>query len=251
VTGIVLRLAGPLQSWGEHSAFTDRDTLRFPTRSGITGLLAAAQGIARGEPLDKFGQLSFTVRADRPGILLRDFHTAGGGLPRQRTIPTASGGRRPEGTAIVVTRRWYLSDAVFTVAISGPGELIEEAADRLRKPHWQPYLGRRSCPPDQPLFLRLTPGDPVRELCELAPLPARRAGGAGEVDVELISEVPNEDRAAITEVNDIPVAFGRLDRRYRTRAVYRSTIQVPAALASWRTPADYHKALYDYARSAR
>ena len=251
MTGIVLRLAGPLQSWGEHSTFSERDTLRFPTRSGITGMLAAAQGIARGEPLDKFSQLAFTVRVDRPGTLVQDFHTAGGGLPRARTIPTASGGRRPEGTAIVVTRRWYLSDAVFTVAISGPGELIEEAAARLQKPHWQPYLGRRSCPPDQPLFLRLTPGDPVRDLHELAPLPDRRASGAGEVAVELISEVPGDGDTAVTEVNDVPVTFGRLDRRYRARAVHRSTIQVPAALASWRVPADYHKALFDYARSAQ
>jgi CRISPR system Cascade subunit CasD len=250
VTGIVLRLAGPLQSWGEHSTFTDRDTLRFPTRSGITGLLAAAQGIARGEPLDKFSQLAITVRVDRPGTLLQDFHTVGGGLPRARTIPTASGGRRPEGTAIVVTRRWYLSDAVFTVAISGPDDLMRETAATLLKPHWQPYLGRRSCPPDQPLFLRLTPGDPVRELLELAPLPARRVNGATEIPVELISETPDDGHAEITEVNDVPVTFHRFERRYRTRAVYRFTIQVPAALADWRTAAGYHKALYDYARSA-
>jgi CRISPR system Cascade subunit CasD len=250
VTGIVLRLAGPLQSWGEHSAFTDRDTLRFPTRSGITGLLAAAQGIARGEPLDKFSQLAVTVRVDRPGMILQDFHTTGGGLPRGRTIPTASGGRRPEGTAIVVTRRWYLSDAVFTVALSGPDDLMMEVGAALRRPHWQPYLGRRSCPPDQPLLLRLTPEDPVRELREAAPLPARRVNGATEIPVELISEAPADGHAAITEVNDVPVTFDRYERRYQTRAVYRSTVQVPAALASWRNPAAYHKALYEYARSA-
>jgi CRISPR system Cascade subunit CasD len=251
VTGLVLRLAGPLQSWGEHSTFTERDTLRFPTRSGITGLLAAAQGIRRGEPLGKFGQLAFTVRVDRPGILLQDFHTTGGGLPRSWTIPTASGGHRPEGTAIVVTRRWYLSDAVFTLAIEGPGDLIEEAAASLRAPRWQPYLGRRSCPPDQPLLLRLTPGDPVQELRELVPLPARRAGGTSEIAVEMIAEAPGDDDAAITETNDVPEVLGRLERRYRSRAVYRSTIQVPAALATWRNPADYHKALHDYAWSSR
>ena len=84
VTGLLLRLAGPLQSWGEHSTFADRDTLRYPTRSGITGIFAAAQGLRRGEPLDRYAPLTLTVRIDRPGVLLADFHTTGGGLPRGR-----------------------------------------------------------------------------------------------------------------------------------------------------------------------
>jgi CRISPR system Cascade subunit CasD len=251
VTAIVLRLAGPLQSWGEHSAFTDRDTLRFPTRSGMTGLLAAARGVPRGMSLARYDTLGFIVRIDRPGSLLADFHTAGGGLPRARTIPTASGGRRPEGTAIVVTRRWYLADAVFTAAITGPDDVIEEISQTLHAPHWQPYLGRRSCPPDPPLVLRLIPGDPVRELRELVPLPAHRASQAGEVAVEMITETPLSDDAAVTELNDVPEVLGRHERRYRSRAVYRTTIQVPAALASSRTPAEYRNALYDYARSPR
>ena len=245
-----MRLAGPLQSWGEHSTFSERDTLRFPTRSGIIGLLAAAQGMRRGEPLDKFDQLTLTIRVDQPGTLLQDFHTAGGGLPRAQTIPTASGGRRPEGTAIVVTRRWYLSDAVFIVAIEGPDALVGEAATSLRAPHWQPYLGRRSCPPDQPLLLRLTPGDPVQELRELVPLPAHRVNEASDIPVEMITDAPGDD-APVTEVNDAPITFDRLSRRYRSRAVYRSTIQVPAVLAAWQNTAAYHKALLDYTRSSR
>ena len=40
--GLLLRLAGPLQSWGERSHFNERDTARFPTRSGVIGMLAAA-----------------------------------------------------------------------------------------------------------------------------------------------------------------------------------------------------------------
>jgi CRISPR system Cascade subunit CasD len=249
MTGIVLRLAGPLQSWGEHSTFSERDTLRFPTRSGITGLLAASQGISRGQPLDRYDALALTVRIDRPGTLLQDFHTVGGGLPRARTVPTAAGGRRPEGTATVVTRRWYLSDAVFTVAAAGPGSLIGEIAAALCAPRWQPYLGRRSCPPDQPLLLKVTPDDPVRELREAVPLPARRADSDGLVAVEMISETP-ADNAALTEVSDVPEVLGRYERRYRFRAVYRSGIRVPAALARWRNATAYHQALHDYARSS-
>jgi CRISPR system Cascade subunit CasD len=248
MTGIVLRLAGPLQSWGEHSAFSERDTLRFPTRSGITGLLAAAQGIRRGEPLDKFAQLALTVRIDRPGTLLQDFHTAGGGVSRARSVPTADGGRRPEGKSTVVTRRWYLSDAVFTVAVDGPDGLVRDIAAAIRAPRWQPYLGRRSCPPDQPVFLKVTSGDPVRELGERVPLPARRPRVAGEVRVEVITEAPTPE-GGITEVSDVPVSFGRHERRYQARTVYSSTIAVPAELASYSSATAYHQALYDYARS--
>ena len=46
-TGMLLRLAGPLQSWGERSVFTVRDSAAFPTRSGVLGMFAAAEGIDR------------------------------------------------------------------------------------------------------------------------------------------------------------------------------------------------------------
>lgn len=247
MSGIVLRLAGPLQSWGEHSTFSERDTLRFPTRSGIIGMFAAAQGISRGQPLDRYHPLTFTVRADRPGTLLRDFHTTGGGLPRDRTVPTASGGRRPAGTGTVVTRRWYLTDAVFTVAAEGPGSLIEEIAGALRAPHWQPYLGRRSCPPDQPLLLRVTGGDPAADLREAVPLPRHRTDGKDYITVGMITETPVRD-APVTDVNDVPDISGRYERRYRARAVYQAAIRVPAVLAGWRNAAQYHQALHEYAR---
>lgn len=79
------------------------------------------------------------------------------------------------------------------------------------------------------------------------PLPARRADGNGQVTVELITETPAPD-AALTEVSDVPDVLGRYERRYRSRAVYRTTVQVPADLARWRNAAAYHQALHDYAR---
>ncbi|WP_328965794.1 CRISPR-associated protein Cas5 [Streptomyces virginiae] len=41
---MLLRLTGPLQSWGTHSHFNERDTAAFPTLSGVLGLLACALG---------------------------------------------------------------------------------------------------------------------------------------------------------------------------------------------------------------
>ena len=41
---LLLWLEAPLQSWGAGSRYGRRDTLPFPTRSGILGLLCCAMG---------------------------------------------------------------------------------------------------------------------------------------------------------------------------------------------------------------
>ncbi|WP_367434345.1 type I-E CRISPR-associated protein Cas5/CasD [Streptomyces celluloflavus] len=76
---LLARLAGPLQSWGVNSRFDQRDTNLRPTKSGFIGLLAAAAGYRREEPLTPLDELRFAVRADRPGTPVDDYHTVGGG----------------------------------------------------------------------------------------------------------------------------------------------------------------------------
>ncbi|MBQ0827883.1 type I-E CRISPR-associated protein Cas5/CasD [Streptomyces tagetis] len=76
---LLIRLAGPLQSWGLTGRFARRDTHSRPTKSGVIGLCAAALGLAREEPLGELAEVLYGVRADRPGTPLRDYHTAGGG----------------------------------------------------------------------------------------------------------------------------------------------------------------------------
>ena len=51
---LLLRLAGPMQSWGIQSRFSVRDTGLEPSRSGVVGLLCCALGRTRDEPLDEF-----------------------------------------------------------------------------------------------------------------------------------------------------------------------------------------------------
>ncbi|MEU8271823.1 type I-E CRISPR-associated protein Cas5/CasD [Sphaerisporangium sp. NPDC049002] len=226
MSGLVLRLAGPMQSWGEHSAFTQRDSLRFPTRSGLIGLLASAEGVSRGRSLQPYEALRFTIRIDRPGVQMVDFHTIGGGLPRG--VPRPDGTQRPRDTATMVTRRQYLSDAVFTVAIEGPEQRLDELAHALRWPHWQLYLGRRSCPPDQPLLLRQV-DDPVTDLETRVPL-ARRLRGDDKPVAEFVSEGVMDAADAVAELADVPESFNRYDRRYRTRTVSIDTRNVPREL---------------------
>ncbi|MEV4390573.1 type I-E CRISPR-associated protein Cas5/CasD [Nonomuraea sp. NPDC049607] len=227
MSGLVLRLAAPLQSWGEHSVFTQRDTLRFPTRSGLIGLLASAEGLERGRSLAGYEQLRFTVRIDRPGVRMLDFHTIGGGLPRG--VPRPDGTQRPQEKATMVTRRQYLADAAFTVAIQGPDDRLVEIAAALRQPRWQPYLGRRSCPPDHPLLLRSSVTDPVADLRTRVPI-ARALREHDQPEAEFITETAENTADAVTELADVPESFNRYDRRYRTRTVSITTHAMPADL---------------------
>lgn len=222
MTGLLLRLAGPLQSWGEHSAFTERDTCRFPTRSGLLGMVAATEGRPRTDRLDDYEPLELTIRIDRPGIRLVDFHTVGGGRAREQTVITASGSRRPAGSGTLVSRRHYLADAVFTVAVTGPHPLIDRLSRALAAPVWPPFLGRRSCPPAGPFLLRTTVPDPVTEL-DRVPLPLPRPRTGSTVPVEFVLEHDpdgsDQEQPVRTELNDVPVSFHPMRRTYRSRHV--------------------------------
>ena len=76
---LLLRLVGPMQSWGTTSRFDQRDTGKEPSKSGVVGLLAAALGIDRENwtNLEPLTGLSMGVRHDRSGIPKRDYQTAG------------------------------------------------------------------------------------------------------------------------------------------------------------------------------
>ncbi|MFE6155586.1 type I-E CRISPR-associated protein Cas5/CasD [Streptomyces sp. NPDC057889] len=238
--GLLLRLAGPLQSWGTHSKYTRRDTARFPTRSGVVGMLAAGLGRARQAPLDDLTTLSMTIRVDRPGVVLSDFHTVGGGLPADETVITVDGKRRTKGKGTLVSKRQYLADAAFTLALtSDDEELLHACAAALRDPHWPLFLGRRSCPPEGPILLG-TVEDPLHHLVRL-PLAAKRPRSSPQ-PIEFYGDrplnvLPVDPDAADRgdgdyhsgEVTDEPVSFAPLERQYRPRPLYRRAVHLPDA----------------------
>ncbi|MEU3262237.1 type I-E CRISPR-associated protein Cas5/CasD [Streptomyces albidoflavus] len=250
--GILLRLTGPLQSWGENSHYNYRDTAAFPTRSGLIGLLAAALGRPRHHPLDDLTPLSVTVRADRPGKPMRDFQTVGGGRPRHLTVTTAEGGKRKENAATLITDRWYLTDAAFTVALThhDATPLPPAWAHALAAPRWPLYLGRRSCPPEGPLLLG-TSDHALHDLVHLPlalpttrtrrSLPTQRqpADDPGQ-NIEFLSDQPlhclplppghqlSPDAGQIhSHVTDDPRSFHPDHRTYRSRPLYRLHLNLP------------------------
>ncbi|MFF2012116.1 type I-E CRISPR-associated protein Cas5/CasD [Streptomyces sp. NPDC058195] len=248
--GLLLRLAGPLQSWGLHSHFNERDTAAFPTRSGVIGLLASALGRRREQPVDDLAALHMTVRTDRPGVMLRDLHTVGGGLPAKATVTTAEGKKRSGDTGTLLTHRYYLADAAFTLALttSRPDAehhaLLGRCADALRSPQWPLHLGRRSCPPEGPVLLGQS-DDALHHLVHL-PLAARppAGSGAGGRPVEFLADRPlnrlpapahitghaGEDGAhPSSELNDQPLSYHPRRRAYRARPLYRRTLFLPTS----------------------
>ncbi|MFF4381604.1 type I-E CRISPR-associated protein Cas5/CasD [Kitasatospora sp. NPDC001547] len=236
--GLLLRLAAPLQSWGETGQFNERDTAPFPTRSGVVGLLAAALGRKRGESIDDLATLSLTIRTDRSGVILRDLHTVGGGLPAARTVTTAEGKKRTGATATLLSHRYYLADAAFTAVVTAAPDRLDGWAQALRNPHWPPYLGRRSCPPEGPLLLGLV-DDPLHHLVHL-PIARRARAGSKTVDIVFHGDQPldrlgdhpqpgNDDGSTPAgEVTDDPLTFHPRRRAYRARPRYQRTLTLPA-----------------------
>lgn len=152
---VFLRLEGPLQAWGD-SKMVIRDTFDEPTKSGVLGLICCAKGVRRAaarDELKRLNELVMGVRVDRPGIRWHDYHTAGAGYgilnAKGEVKKTASTGEYET----LISRRYYLADASFLVALQGPSELICEVLDALAKPDWVIYLGRKSCPPTRPILL--------------------------------------------------------------------------------------------------
>ncbi|GAB3160138.1 type I-E CRISPR-associated protein Cas5/CasD [Micromonospora sonneratiae] len=246
MNGLLIRLAGPMQSWGDHSTFSERDTRPHPTRSALIGMIAAALGRGRDQPFHyksadeqadvDLPALSFTIRVDRPGTPMQDFHTVGGGLPRARTVMTAEGKRRAPGTETIVSRRQYLADAVFTVAVTGPEATIAVVAEALAQPVWAPYLGRRSCPAEVPLLLRGPGPGVVDDLYRSVPLARSNPYGGADttVDVDFVLDTPPPDavEAARLTYNDVPVAFHPHRRSYLSRSIWVVTEKLPVELCA-------------------
>lgn len=148
---LLLRLAGPMQSWGTTSRFDQRDTGKEPSKSGVIGLLAAALGIDRENcaDLQPLTGLSMGVRHDRPGLFKRDYQTAG--CAATDTIIKADGSQAKDG---VVSDRYYLADAAFLVGLEGADRaLLERAHAALRNPIWPLALGRKSYVPSEPVWV--------------------------------------------------------------------------------------------------
>lgn len=213
---LILRLDGPMQAWGTHTFEDFRPCNAFPTRSGLLGLVGACLGLDRRdtEALEQLAMsIVFTVRADREvlrpeakapkakaAVKLPDFHTV---LSARKVDGSAN--KNP-----VVSRREYLFDAAFTVAIGAKSDgpiTLNAIAEALHRPYFTPVLGRRSCPIARPLLDGdVEASDAKAALATVAPV-----GGLIYAEGELTSTQP-------LRIRDVPI-HGR-HRQFGTRPVY-------------------------------
>jgi len=156
---LVFQLYGALASWGDIAVGEHRPSLGHPTKSAITGLLAAALGVERTDEA-KQAQLAQSygtaVCVQAAGELLRDYHTV--------QVP---GGKRQYATRrdelltdklnlnTILSQRDYRTDAVYQVALWRISEQAPQTLETLKhcleQPVFNLYLGRKSCPISLPL----------------------------------------------------------------------------------------------------
>lgn len=207
---LILSLDAPLQSWGTNRRFSVLDTDTVPTKSGVIGMIAAAQGRELDAPLEDLASLPFAVRTDQRGGRVRDFHTA---QPASSTSPK-------------VTHRWYLQDWKFLAGIEAPRETLEKIAVAVKNPVYPLFLGRRSCPAGRvnPVIVDAPVVTALRDADWIAADWYRRT------QPELVDlTITAEARAGVSPdrmVRDVPLSFDDAHRKYGLRGVAEMDVQV-------------------------
>lgn len=210
---LLLRLSAPMQAWGTQSNFSHRDTQREPSKSGIVGLLCAAMGIPRSEPLHSFAALRMGVRVDQPGIIRRDYHTAGMG-----GVYKVSGG---VAKSLIPSDRYYLADARFLVGLeSDDMDFLATLQRALQNPAWFLFLGRKAFIPAERVWLK----DGIQDATLLTALATYHWLGQGDPP-PMLTVIVDDPSGEITR-NDNPLSFE--PRRFLPRTMKRQQINNPS-----------------------
>ncbi|WP_260294590.1 type I-E CRISPR-associated protein Cas5/CasD [Sedimenticola hydrogenitrophicus] len=225
---LLLWLEAPLQSWGHDSKFGRRDSLDFPTKSGVLGLLCCARG-AGGEEAqwlsawaDLDMQLVAYVPKDRNGNtqhrqpLLRDFHMVGSGYDDRDPwegllIPKTSEGKKAVGGGTKMTYRYYLQEMAYAVALQAPLAMVDEVVQALSSPVWDLYLGRKNCAPTE--FIGQGVFDTAAEALQAAEVLSAEKNRSFVFRV-----LQGEHDGEVLILNDVPLQFGER-KKYRDRRV--------------------------------
>lgn len=250
---LLLRLAGPLQSWGTSSRYTERDTGYEPSKSGVIGILAAALGRPRSNDVSDLAVLTMGVRVDQEGVPGYDFQSAGAGddhpgiaqaMDKERTVQ-----RRVESFrrgvivnkgAVSISRRHFLQDAVFLVGLEGDDVAFLRHLDAaLRAPVFPIGLGRRGYVPSVPVAMPPTERHPtgVRDQTALEdalrdePWPvadlSRRALRQAERQRPACRVVIEADEITSTTRNDQPIGAAFATRVFGPRPIRYAEVTPP------------------------
>ena len=176
---LLFRLYGSMASWGDIAVGEYRPSYDHPSKSAIIGLLSAAVGIRRDddESLDKMVKhYAVAVKTIRSGVLLRDYHTVQVGrykpFTRVVTRKQELEEERAEKINTILSSRDYYCDAIYVVCIwkliDSPLIPLTELKEKLLKPEFVCYLGRKSCPPSAPFEPQIIEESSIRSAFEAA-----------------------------------------------------------------------------------
>jgi CRISPR system Cascade subunit CasD len=225
---LLIRLVGPMQSWGTTSRFDQRDTGKEPSKSGVIGLLAAALGIDRENwtELEPLTQLSMGVRHDRSGVPKRDYQTAGCAVTD--TIIKADGTLSKDG---VVSQRFYLADAAFLVGLEGRDlYLLDKLQGSLKNPKWPLALGRKSYLPSEPVWMENAVKDAsLQDVLTTWPWIANRRKWE-EPPEKLLVSFESSDGSGVIKMDQPLSSFS--ERRFGARFVRSEWIPFPQEAAN-------------------
>lgn len=215
---LLLRLVGPMQSWGTTSRFDQRDTGREPSKSGVLGLAAAALGIDREnwEELEPLTRFALGVRHDRSGVPKRDYQTA-------QNIISADGSKK-HPTA--VTTRDYIADAAFLVGLHGDDrDLLARLHAALHDPVWPMALGRKAYVPSEPIWMPDALVDaPLHEALSRQPWLGRARHGES-LPERLLASFESPDGSGQMKMDQPKSAFA--GRRFAARFVRSEWLAFP------------------------
>lgn len=206
---LLLRFAAPLQAWGTESKYDIRKTDREPSKSGIVGFLAAALGRKRDESVEDLNTLRIGVRVDQEGEIIQDFHMV----------------HKDEKTSYL-TRRYYLSDAIFVVGLESQDSImLQQLETAIKNPVFPLFLGRRSCPPCGPIVLGIRESKLEMALdTEPWQVPQWRRNKKKKEPL-LRKIIESKEGGAVRK--DLAISFSPYDREYGYRSVRESVCCPP------------------------
>lgn len=178
---LIFRLHGALSSWGDIAVGDIRPSYRYPSKSAVIGLLAAALGVERDayDKQSELAKLMLSVRIDAMGSPIEDYHTVQ--TPSEQAIKHDRAkecwtrldeieaielrvvrAKKSAEAGAIQSRRAYYCDSVHSIAICENKKArvnwktlgvckLKDLIEFMKKPRFVLYLGRKSCPLGLPL----------------------------------------------------------------------------------------------------
>lgn len=220
---LLLQMYGPLQSYGTSSKNLLRRTDRSPSKSAIVGMFCAGLGInaknLSGFPIQlrDLNNLLMAVRIEHPDASMDiDYQIT------RDTLRVKEGINKDP----VVTKRQYIVDGRFLVAMDGPLELLKIIEHALKNPRWQLSMGRKCCPTpfdmvvgifDEPDVLKFISTVPWRKMCNGIEAPNKLEvlidSKMGEIKQDVMLTLNEPKKYAVRKVEhhwfDLPLVVER------------------------------------------